>query len=60
MAVKLDLDKLNSRMTQTISTEEALKDVTPFYVDEQVSNGSKQIYINKAEKDKKAKKDRQC
>lgn len=47
---RLDFSKLNFS-NNIISTEEALKDVTPIQWPEDVLNGVKKINITKAEKD---------
>ena len=48
---RLDFNKIKHRMSNIISTEEALKNVTPIQWSEEVLSGTKQIVITKAEKD---------
>lgn len=47
---KLDLSKLNFAKTP-VSFEDAVKDVTPFEIPEDVLNGKKELKITKTEKD---------
>lgn len=51
---RLDLGKLIFS-NDIISQEEALKDITPFELEESVLSGQKKINITKAEKDYKNK-----
>lgn len=52
---RLDFSKLKHRMGNIISTEEALKDVTPIQWPEEVLTGKKKVIITKAEKDNENK-----
>ena len=47
----LDLSKLRTRISKTISTEEALQDVTPINWSDDVVSGEKKVQISKV-KDK--------
>lgn len=42
---KLDKSKLANRKRRTLSTEEALKDISPIQWSESVLNGSKKVLI---------------
>ena len=44
---RLDLEKLKSRITKVISTEEALKDVEPMEWSEEVLSGEKKVIITR-------------
>lgn len=44
---KLDKSKLNNRIHKTISTKEALSQVTPLEFIEDVYNGTKKVQIDK-------------
>ncbi len=44
---KLDKSKLNNRINKTISTKEALSQVTPLEFIEDVYNGTKKVQIDK-------------
>ena len=44
---KLDMSKLKFREHSTISTEEALKDVTPIKWSQEVLDGKKKVFINR-------------
>jgi hypothetical protein len=48
---KLDMNKLNCRITEFISTEEALKDVIPIEWSDDVLSGKKKVTVTAAEKD---------
>ncbi|MBQ9198572.1 MAG: hypothetical protein IJ141_00100 [Lachnospiraceae bacterium] len=48
---ELNIEKLKSRITKVISSDEALKDVEPIDLPDDVINGKKKIVIDKAEKD---------
>ena len=50
---ELNIEKLKSRITKVISSDEALKDVEPIDLPDDVINGDKKIVINNAEKDYK-------
>ena len=44
---RLDLEKLKSRITKVITTEEALKDVVPMEWPEEVMTGKQKIIITR-------------
>ena len=44
---RLDLEKLQSRFTEPISTEEALRDVVPMEWPEEVMSGKKKVIITR-------------
>ena len=44
---RLDLEKLQSRITKVITTEEALKDVVPMEWPEEVLSGKKKVIITR-------------
>lgn len=44
---KVNIDKLKSRITKTISTNEALKDVEPMVWAEEVMSGNEKVIISK-------------
>ena len=44
---RLDMEKLKSRITKVISTEEALKDVEPMEWPEEVLSGKKKVIITR-------------
>lgn len=44
---RLDMEKLKSRITKTISLEEALKDVEPMEWPEEVLSGKKKVIITR-------------
>ena len=44
---RLDLEKLKSRITKVISSEEALKDVEPMEWPEEVLSGKKKVIITR-------------
>lgn len=44
---RLDLEKLQSRFTEPISTEEALKDVVPMEWPEEVMSGKRKVIITR-------------
>jgi hypothetical protein len=48
---RLDMSKLNSRITKIVPIEEALKDVTPIEWSDEVLSGKKEVVITNAEKD---------
>jgi hypothetical protein len=48
---RLDMNKLNSRITKIVPIEEALKDVTPIEWSDEVLSGEKKVVITNAEKD---------
>lgn len=51
---KIDFDSLQYH-DKTMSTTEALKDVTPIKLDDEIVNGEKKVIITKIEKDKENK-----
>lgn len=44
---RLDFSKISNRIVGNVSTEEALKDVTPIQWSEDVLNGNKKVTITK-------------
>lgn len=44
---RLDIERLKSRITKVISTEEALKDIEPMKWPEEVLNGEKKVIITR-------------
>ena len=44
---RLDMEKLKSRITKVISTEEALKDIEPMEWPEEVLSGKKKVIITR-------------
>ena len=54
MMKKIDFDSLQYH-DKTMSTAEALKDVTPIKLDDEIVNGEKKVIITKIEKDKENK-----
>ncbi|MBQ2923776.1 MAG: hypothetical protein IJE60_11940 [Tyzzerella sp.] len=44
---RLDLEKLQSRITKVITTEEALKDVVPMEWPEEVMSGKQKVIITR-------------
>ena len=44
---RLDLEKLQSRITKVITTEEALKDVVPMEWPEEVMSGKRKVIITR-------------
>lgn len=50
-SITLDINKLNNRIKNIISTEDALKDVTPINWSNDIVTKNKQVTITKAEKD---------
>lgn len=42
---KLDLEKINKRITKFVSTEESLKDITPIKWNDDILSGRKKVVI---------------
>jgi hypothetical protein len=52
---RLDINKINSRITKIVPMEEALKDVAPIEWSDEVLSGEKKVIVTNAEKDYKNK-----
>ena len=49
--VKLNMEKINSRITKIVSSEEALRDVVPIDWSDEVLSGKKKVTITNATKE---------
>lgn len=47
--MRLDVEKLESRISRTFSTEESLQDVEPFCWDDDILSGEKRVEVSRVE-----------